>query len=159
MNPKADSGRLKPDWSFERPRVRGLHRGKKAKIAGVCSGIAEYYGVESWVVRCIALTGLIFMPSIVFPGYWILYLVMDQPPSEAAEEPPAPPHRPGRAQWRAPEPGTRPSPKRSLRTARAHLAQAELRLRRMEHHVTSGQYELHREFNRIDPHREGSQSH
>ena len=146
MSGKAE--RLKPDWTFERPRVRGLHRGEKAKIAGVCCGIAQYYGVEPWVVRCVALTGLIFMPSIVFPGYWILYFVMDDPPSGEAEEPPA--RRPRSHSAEAPELGARLSPRRSLRTARAHLAQAELRLRRMEHHVTSGQYDLHREFNQID---------
>ena len=150
MSGKASSGRLKPDWTFERPRVRGLHRGETSKIAGVCSGIAEYYGVEPWVVRCIALTGLIFMPSITFLGYWILYFVMDDPPSEEDEEKsPEPPRR--RHSAEAPELGTRLSPRRSVRTVRAQLAQAELRLRRMEHHVTSGQYELHREFNRIEP--------
>ncbi|MCY4343547.1 MAG: PspC domain-containing protein [Gammaproteobacteria bacterium] len=135
---------MKPDRTFKRPRLRGLHRGRKAKIAGVCSGIAEYYGAEPWVVRCIALTGLIFMTSVVFMGYWILYFLMEDPPSGEAAEPSEPLRHQG---------GEMPAglpPRRSLRTARAHLAQAELRLRRMEHHVTSGQHELHREFNRIE---------
>ena len=153
MSGKARSGRLKPDWTFERPRVRGLHLGEDSKIAGVCSGIAEYFGVESWVVRCIAVTGLIFMPSVTVPGYWILYFLMDDPPhddvDESEEEPPEPSRR--RHNVEAPELGIRLSPRRSLRTIRAHLAQAELRLRRMEHHVTSGHYDLHREFNRIEP--------
>ena len=147
MSGKAAGGRLKPDRTFKRPRVRGLHLGEDSKIGGVCSGIAEYYGAEPWIVRCIALTGLIFMPSVVFLGYWVLYFVMDDRPDEKAEPPPAPKDRHHSAQ--APELGARLSPRRSLRTARAHLAQAELRLRRMEHHVTSGQYDLHREFNRI----------
>ena len=147
MSAKSAARRLRPNRTFKRPRVRGLRRGENAKVAGVCSGIAEYYGVEAWVVRCIALTGLIFMTSVVFIGYWILYFVMDDPLSDEAEEPsePARRHSP-----EAPELGARLSPRRSLRTARAHLAQAELRLRRMEHHVTSGQYELHREFNRME---------
>ena len=144
------SERLKPDRTFKRPRLRGLHRGENAKIAGVCSGIAEYYGTEAWVVRCIALTGLIFMTSVVFLGYWILYFLMEDAPSDEPHEPSEPS---GRHIGEAPALGVGWSPKRSLRTARAHLAQAELRLRRMEHHVTSGQYDLHREFNRIDPRR------
>lgn len=151
MSGQSADGRLKPDRTFKRPRVRGLHRGEDAKIAGVCSGIAEHYGAESWVVRCIAVTGLIFMPSITFIGYWILYFVMDDPSSDEAGEPPETPRH--RHSAEAPELGTRLSPRRSLRTVRAHLAQAELRLRRMEHHVTSGHYELHREFNRIEPDR------
>lgn len=154
MSGKARSSRLKPDWTFERPRVRGLHRSEDSKIAGVCGGIAEHFGVEAWVVRCIAVTGLIFMPSVTFLGYWILYFVMDDPPSgeEDEQENPAEPLR-NRHSPEVPELGARLSPRRSLRTVRAHLAQAELRLRRMEHHVTSGHYELHREFNRIDPNR------
>lgn len=121
------------------------------KIAGVCAGIANYYGVESWVVRCIAVTGMLFLPSIVFPAYWIMYFVMDKPPrngldniadngrdrSRGSHVPPA-------------EFGSEPSPRVSLRNAQAGLAQVELRLRRMESHVTSGQYELQRELNKID---------
>ena len=42
------------------------------------------------------------------------------------------------------------SPRRNLRDAQADLDQLELKLRRMETHVTSGQYELQRELNRID---------
>ena len=154
MSGKAKSGRLKPDRTFKRPRVRGLHLGEDSKIAGVCGGIAAYFGAEPWVVRCIAVTGLIFMPSVTFLGYWVLYFVMDDPPSdeEGEQEEPAEPPR-HRHSAEAPELGARLSPRRSLRTVRAHLAQAELRLRRMEHHVTSGHYELHREFNRIDPNR------
>ena len=34
--------------------------------------------------------------------------------------------------------------------------QAELRLRRMEFLVTSGQYDLHKEFNELDGRRAGS---
>ena len=41
---------------------------ENAKIVGVCAGIANYYGVEAWVVRCIAVTGLLFFGSIVFPA-------------------------------------------------------------------------------------------
>jgi len=150
MSGDAATGRMKPDRTFKRPRLRGLHRGGNAKIAGVCSGIAEHYGAETWVVRCIALTGLIFMTSVVFMGYWILYFLMEDPPSGEAEQPSQPPLGHGGG---TPALGAGLSPRRSLRTARAHLAQAELRLRRMEHHVTSGHYELHREFNRIEPNR------
>ena len=154
MSDKAAGERLKPDRSFKRPRIRGLHLGEDSKITGVCGGIAEYFGVESWVVRCIAVTGLIFMPSVTFLGYWILYFVMDDPPyDDEDEEEEVPAQPPRRHSAEAPELGTRLSPRRSLRTVRAHLAQAELRLRRMEHHVTSGHYELHREFNRIEPDR------
>ena len=103
--------------------------------------------METWVVRCVAITGLLFMGSIVFPAYWIAYFVMDKPPKnpskvEYAEEPVhiSP----------APELGPRFSPRGSLRNAQADLSEVELRLRRMESHVTSGKYELQKELRKIE---------
>jgi phage shock protein C len=130
-------------------RSRRLCRDREhQKIAGVCAGIANYYGVESWVVRCVAVTGMLFLPSIVFPAYWIMYFVMDKPAKGAM------PNNNRRARKDhsspAPELGTQLSPRRSLRNAQVDLAEVELRLRRMESHVTSGQYELQRELNKID---------
>ena len=118
------------------------------RVSGVCAGIARYFGVEVWVVRGIALTGLIFMASIVVPAYFIAAWVLPKGPEDAmadstdtdADENSSP----------APELGTRLSPRGSLRNVQADLDQLELKLRRMESHVTSGQFELQRELKRID---------
>ena len=133
---------------------------ENAKIVGVCAGIANYYGVEAWVVRCIAVTGLLFFGSIVFPAYWIMYFVMDSPSSTAKDSDARSTRRNQRSRkWRgrkessmtqsrytaAPE-----SPRRNLRNVQSDLREVELRLRRMETHVTSGQYELQRELHRIE---------
>jgi phage shock protein C len=137
---------------------RRLYRDpKREKIGGVCAGIARYYGVEPWVVRCIAVTGLLFFPTIVFPAYWIAYFVMDKPPNPNGRRPSKRGCRDrnarrGRHDHRSPAPelGPRFSPRYSLRNVQADLTEVELRLRRMETHVTSGQYELQRELNKID---------
>ena len=133
-----------------------------AKIVGVCAGIANYYGVEAWVVRCIAVTGLLFFGSIVFPAYWIMYFVMDDPrtPEKARKRG----RQSRRKSWQAEsdyegeksDMSTRRqnresvSPRRNLRNVQADLQEVELRLRRMETHVTSGQYELQRELHKIE---------
>ena len=150
------------------------------KLVGVCGGIANYFGMEAWVVRCIAVTGLIFMPGIVFPAYWVAYFVMDHPPDGEGDDdedgkrkrrrrrwkprPPRPRGMRRRARDRdrdaedrprhdhtapAPEMGVRFSPRRSLRAVQADFTELELRLRRMETHVTSGQFELQRELGKI----------
>jgi len=133
-----------------------------AKIVGVCAGIANYYGVESWVVRCIAVTGLLFFGSIVFPAYWIMYFVMDSPKPEKQErrekrrqrrrqsrkKPDSEATMSDQAQTDQPEYVV--SPRRNLRHVQGDLQEVELRLRRMESHVTSGQYELQRELHKID---------
>jgi phage shock protein C len=133
-------------------RTSRLYQDKhRQKIAGVCAGIARYFGVEVWVVRGAALTGLIFMPSIVVPAYFIAMFVLPKAPDgespldaksadEARNDHASP----------APELGSRLSPRRSLRNVQAEFDQIELKLRRMESHVTSGQFELQRELKRID---------
>jgi phage shock protein C len=132
---------------------------ENAKIVGVCAGIANYYGVEAWVVRCIAVTGLLFFGSIVFPAYWIMFFVMDSPgKDESSRREPRSRRRRGRRQSTSDRDAIEPlpelhrdsSPRRNLRNVQADLREVELRLRRMETHVTSGQYELQRELNKID---------
>ena len=64
-------------------RSRGLYLDREnRKIVGVCAGVARYFGIEAWVARCAALTGLIFLPSIVFPAYWVAFFVMGRSPSD-----------------------------------------------------------------------------
>ena len=135
--------------SHSRDRYRSSGDPSKAKIAGVCANIASYYGMEPWVVRCIAVTGLLFLPSIVFPAYWIAFFVMKKSRyggRSAAEKPVAAQDHSSPA----PELGPSVSPRYSLRSVQDNLARAELKLRRMESHVTSGQFELQRELNKID---------
>lgn len=130
------------------------------RLVGVCAGVARYYAVEPWVVRCIAITGLIFFPTLVFPAYWIAYIVMDKPPSlRDRDGSPRVSRRSRRSRRRerrrmdsspTPEFGPRHSPRSSLRNVKADLTEVELRLRRMESHVTSGRYELQRELHKIE---------
>ena len=175
---RARSGDYEPyGWGW---RSRKLYLDDdNGKLVGVCGGIANYFGMEAWVVRCIAVTGLIFMPQIVFPAYWVAYFVMDHPPDGEGDDedgkrkrrrrrwkprPPRPPGMRRRARDRdrdaedgprhdhtapAPEMGVRFSPRRSLRAVQADFTELELRLRRMETHVTSGQFELQRELGKI----------
>ncbi len=133
------------------------------KIAGVCSGIARYFGIETWVVRLGTLTGLIFMPQIVFPAYWITYFVMEHPEAEKPDKKSKKSRRKRRrestrSEWEAGDPGS-PEPsepgsqynaRRALRLTNSDLTQAELRLRRLETFVTSDQYELQKELHRIE---------
>lgn len=144
------------------------------KIAGVCGAVARYFGFETWAVRMGALTGLIFLPQIVFPAYWITYFIMDKSSRREREvygEAKSDGHRRRRRRHRSSrneeaasmgEQRTRHHaereeefvPKRTLRNTTADLTQAELRLRRLESFVTSDQYELHKQLAVIE--RDGS---
>lgn len=131
---------------------------KRARIAGVCAGLARYFGVEIWAVRLAAITGLIFLPTIVFPAYWVAYFVMGRPSrnrhasrstgSSGNDRDPAQDQAESSSSWQEP---TAPFvPRRSLRNTVADFNNIELRLRRVESFVTSQRYELHRELAKIE---------
>ena len=128
-----------------RTLVRDTRHGK---ICGVCAGLANYWEMETWVVRCIAVTGLIFMPTIVLPAYFVACIIMKK--DSAARTSDEGISLGSDHSTLAPEFGPLLAPRNSLRNIQAELDQAELRLRRMETHVTSGQYELQRELNKIE---------
>ena len=130
-------------------RSRRLYRDVvRRRIAGVCAGIANYFGVETWVTRCIAVTGLIFVGQVTLPAYLVAWIVMERAPL---------PGEPSRRRREEAEPeaprselGAGFSPRGRLRALQADATELELRLRRMETHVTSGQYELQRELRDIE---------
>ena len=144
------------------PRSGHLYRDvENAKIGGVCAGVARYFGLQTWTTRLGALTGLLFLPGIVFPAYWIAYFIMDTPESTDSM---MTGHKDNasRSRGRATDTDTSNKrretfqPSRSLRYTNADLTQAELRLRRLESFVTSDQYELHRELTKIEREQEPS---
>jgi phage shock protein C len=115
-------------------------------ILGVCAWLARYFDVETWVVRVVAVTGLIFMPSVVFPAYIIAGIVLRVHYRWDRDHV----HAPSRQPAESPRVIVDVDPGAALRDANARLRQLELKLRRMEAHVTSGHFELQREFNRLD---------
>lgn len=130
------------------PKSRKLYRDPyNRRIAGVCAGFARYFGIETWVARILTFTAFLFLPSLVLPAYFIAYLLMDKPGRNLS----------GRVdnlrhdhRSPAPEFGPRHAPRRSLRQVHADLTDVELKLRRMETHVTSNQYALRRELDALD---------
>ncbi|HJP49911.1 MAG TPA: PspC domain-containing protein [Pseudomonadales bacterium] len=155
--------RLEFDFGHWRRRKRrrtgyGLYRdSRNKKICGVCAGTAEYLGVETWQVRLGAVLGLIFVPQVAVPTYFITYFLMDKKPyyreaadrfderHEADEE--VRPMRKRKSEYRANEPEV--SNLYALKTARHKFQDIEDRLRLMETHVTSSQFELEREIKKI----------
>ena len=45
---------------------RNPHEGK---IAGVCAGIADYFGWETWLVRILVVSGVLFGMPFLILGY------------------------------------------------------------------------------------------
>lgn len=125
---------------------------QRRKIAGVCSGIASYLGVQTWVVRGATITGALFFPMIVIPAYFIAMVFLPEAPRTAGlEGERAAPQ--GRSEVRgetSADAGTPRNVRRDFKDTQSLLSQAELRLRRMEAHVTSDRYELQKELHRLE---------
>lgn len=146
-------------WSGQ-PRTPRLTRDReKGKVLGVCAGIAGYYGLEPWVIRLLALTGLVFLTTVTFIGYFVAALLMDAAPKRTrrSSEPRTrgKRHAPDRAEDDAAGEYTW-IPRQRLRDVRADFDQMELQLRRMEAHVTSERYELHRQLAELEKRDAGS---
>jgi phage shock protein C len=105
-------------------------------IAGVCAGIADYFGVGVGLVRFLTFAAFVFffIPTVV--GYAALaFLVKPKPGglySDAREE----------AFWR----GVATDPPQTFQSLRRKFQDLEQRLGRMEALVTSDEFDLRRKF-------------
>jgi len=136
-------------WRARERRTPRLYRDtERGKLFGVCAGIGNYTGIEPWVVRCIAITGLIFLPSVTLIVYIVGAVVLDKKPAfdfAEADEPRATTR--SRTKSRRASPST--TPRDRLYRVGSRFDDVEGRLRRMESYITSGQYELKRELAKL----------
>ena len=157
MSPRRDrrtGRRNQNEWDDLAATYRGMRRGQRPRklykdpdnkvFGGVCAGIANYLGIEPWIVRVLFVTflilGQLFIPLVI---YCILVLVLDPEPKwddewpdEEISETPA-------------SSAVRASPKMGLRVVGADLREVELRLRRIETYVTSPKFALDQGFSDI----------
>ena len=170
---KRRKARLKEEFGLAREKRRfkrrnrngNLYRNKdNKKIFGVCSGIADYWGMEAWQVRFMAVFGIFVIPSIVVPGYFIASFLMDDKPyyrrvtdrfheldDDRQEQPSMQSTRRERSRPRSERPSSEPKipNPQVLQQAKVKFADIEDRLRVMEGHVTSSKFELQRELKKI----------
>ena len=108
----------------------------KAIIAGVCAGIAHYFGAGRFAIRLLAMFALILVPPVT----GILYLIA------AWRLPPQPEalfHSTEEEQfWRQ----VSHAPAHTFGQLRHQMRDLEHRLRAMEAHVTSSEFQINREL-------------
>ena len=148
-----------------------LHRDpSKGKIAGVCAGIAEYFGMEIWLVRILTLTGFFLLGGPFFiVGYIAAWFILEKKPHGLATKPRYEEFASRRAHhkaqgkgwhnvseqepekvlvkskvWQAGEP-----PKQAFMDIKQRFEKNENRLRKMESYVTSSEFQLNRELSKL----------
>ncbi len=77
------------------PLTRTWYRSRDHKrIAGVCAGLAEEFGISVTILRLAFLLGTLLGGGIGIVVYLVLWAVMPYRPREAADWTPGPPPRP-----------------------------------------------------------------
>ncbi|TKB46851.1 envelope stress response membrane protein PspC [Ferrimonas sediminicola] len=114
----------------------------QGKVAGVCAGIAEHFNLEVWLVRivtlsAILLTGIFSLPLLLYIIAWVL---LDKGSTKQET------HQPELKTkvWQAGD-----SPQKAMQEVSTRFRNLELRLRRLEKHVTSDAFHLKREIDNL----------
>lgn len=123
------------------PKYRKLYLDKqKAKVSGVCAGVADYFGIDPMIVRIATVLIGLFGGGLIFLGYILLAIFLDAKSVDMFES-----KKEGDF-WKS----VRTEPSSTVRDVRHKFRDIERRMRAAEAHVTSPGYNLHREINDLD---------
>lgn len=120
-----------------RPSPNRLYRDKQnGFVLGVCAGIAEYFGLQRWLVRMLVFLSLLIftVPTVIL--YFGFALFVPAAPEKLYETP-----EEGKF-WQ----GVRVDPSRKFSELRHRFRELEFRLQKMEAYVTSDGYRVRREI-------------
>lgn len=107
---------------------------ERGRVAGVCAGLADYLGIEPFVLRVGTVLGLIFLSFFTILGYVILaFMLPRRPPRTYASQEEETFIRSARGR-----PGV------TLETVRNRFSDLDQRLGRIEAHVTTREFQLDR---------------
>jgi len=118
---------------------------QSGKIAGVCAGIADYFNFEPWLVRVV--TASIFLlggTGMVFIIYLVLWMILDVKPQSKESRHVHKDIEIKKKIWQAGEPA-----KMALRDVNTQFRSLEIRLQKLERHVTSDNFDLKQEINSL----------
>ncbi|MBY0421632.1 MAG: envelope stress response membrane protein PspC [Parvularculaceae bacterium] len=113
-----------------------------AKIAGVCAGVADYFGVDAKLVRIAwVLAAIFFFPPTAVIAYGVATVVLRPRGTEQAYESPE-----EERFWR----NFTVTPKATYGELKHRFRALDARIAEMEHAVTSDEYALRREFRNLE---------
>ena len=121
------------------PRRRFVRRSDKAIVAGVCAGLADYFGFNLKATRVLAVISLFMaMPITLLVYFGTVFLIPSRPLSDQAES-----YDP---EFRK---ALRSSPAQTLGDVRRRFQSLDGRLARLERYVTSSRFNLDQEFRKL----------
>lgn len=119
------------------PRRDKLYRNAEdGMIAGVCAGLADFFGFDLTLTRVVVAIGAFLFPTLIVVYVILAVLVKKRPRPRAASSP-----RDEDLQRQV-----RAEPHATLSTVRHRFRELDQRLQRLEKYVTSKRFGLDREF-------------
>jgi len=120
-------------------RRRFARSADRAVIAGVCAGLADYFGFKLKITRLLAFIALLMAPPVTLIVYFSAVLLI---PSA---------HDPQRQPGHDPafDRAMRAAPRQTMNDVRRRFQKLEGRLARMERYVTSPRFNLDQEFRKL----------
>lgn len=134
----------------------------QGKIAGVCAGLADYFGWETWLVRILVVSGVLLGMGWFIVIYIAGWFILDKKPGAAnkksaqAHSQYATANNPTQSDfssesikvksriWQAGEP-----PKQAFHDIRKKFKALEREIRVIERYVTSAEFTVSREINKL----------
>ncbi|HEY0629940.1 MAG TPA: envelope stress response membrane protein PspC [Sphingomicrobium sp.] len=113
---------------------------RNGKFMGVCSGIADYTGLDATLVRIMFVSAVVMSGGSVLPIYFIAGFIADDKPRELAVE-----DKEEQRFWQ----GVRASPRRTARDIRSRLREIDRRIADIESYVTTENRSLAREIEQL----------
>jgi phage shock protein C len=110
------------------------------KLMGVCSGIADYTGLDVTLVRIMFVSAVFMSGGSILPLYFVAGFMADDKPGELAIE-----NREEQKFWQ----GVRASPRRTARDIRSRLREIDRRLADIESYVTTENRSLAQEIEQL----------
>ena len=127
--------------STQPPSRTKFYRDKRhGKLMGVCSGIANYIGMDVTLVRIMFVSAVFMSGGSVLPLYFITGFMADDMPRELALD-----DREDQQFWQ----GVRQSPTRTAHDIRSRMRDIDRRLADIESYVTTENRSLAREIEQL----------
>lgn len=136
----------------------------KGKVAGVCAGVADYFGWETWLVRILLVSGILLGMGWFIVIYIAAWFILDKKPGDRDVN--TPHSKFGKKVhdkvtedladfagesikvksriWQAGEP-----PKQAFKDIRHKFESMEKELQKIERYVTSAEFTVSREINKL----------
>lgn len=121
------------------PRRRFRRNRKRALVAGVCAGLADYFGFNLRMTRILAVISLFMAMPVTLVAYFGTVFLVPAAPNGSREPGYDPEFRKA----------VRSAPRQTLSDVKRRFQSLDSRMARLERYVTSSRFNLDREFKNL----------